>query len=404
MHYVSKFESLISGTATKTIIDLGNHGYADSFFLQQDHLKAEESVPLICQLDEYTGLVQTLNFTDPSERYGRVDYSYTSSNSQTSKDHWNEYLVYLSQLKKLENSNVLEIGSNDGFLLGLLKSQKCQVLGIDASKFMSDYATSLGIQTLFGVFGDSNGLLDEITSYANKFQIIVANNVLNHSNNPLSFVKSVKRLLSPEGVFVFEVPYWLETIKSLRFDQIYHEHVTYFTVKAVKELLRTSGLEIIDVTVVNYHGGSIRVAATHESNRNIGLVEDFIINETLEGLFTPARYETYFTDLLKQRETFMSKVNSLKDLNKTIFGIGASAKSNTLLTFYDLNQEIIDFIVDASKFKQGKITPVTKIPIFDDSRISGLSNSIGIVLVWNIQKEVKDNILNINSEVEFINI
>ena len=285
-----------------------------------------------------------------------------------------------------------------------MKSQKCQVLGVDASKFMSDYATSLGIQTLFGVFGDSNGLLDEITSYANKFQIIVANNVLNHSNNPLSFVKSVKRLLSPEGVFVFEVPYWLETIKSLRFDQIYHEHVTYFTVKAVKELLRTSGLEIIDVTVVNYHGGSIRVAATHESNRNIGLVEDFIINETLEGLFTPARYETYFTDILKQRETFMSKVNSLKDLNKTIFGIGASAKSNTLLTFYDLNQEIIDFIVDASKFKQGKITPVTKIPIFDDSRISGLSNSIGIVLVWNIQKEVKDNILNINSEVEFINI
>ena len=100
----------------------------------------------------------------------------------------------------------------------------------------------------------------------------------------------------------------------------------------------------------------------------------------------------------------MSKIHSLKDLGRTIFGIGAGAKSNTFLTFYDLNQEIIDFIVDASKFKQGKITPVTKIPIFDDSKVSGLSNLLGLVLVWNIQNEVEDNILKINSEVEFMNI
>jgi SAM-dependent methyltransferase len=404
VNFKSRSCSLISDQETETIIDLGRHGFADSFFEESDYVNAEQSVPLICQLDRSTGLVQTLNLTTPKDRYEGVPYSYTSANSETSRKHWMSFASYLSSMRDLNDLNVLEIGSNDGFLLNLLKERECQVLGVDASQFMADLAIGKGIDTLCGIFGESEELISEINSKFNSFQIIVANNVLNHSNNPLSFAKAVKKLLSDDGLFIFEVPYWLETIKSLRFDQIYHEHVSYFTVKAAKELLRLSGLEIIDIKVVDYHGGSLRITATHESEGSHVSVETMISAETNEGLFSVERYERYFKDISDQRDLFMSNLQSLKKSNKDVFGIGAGAKANTLLTFYNLNNDILKFIVDASKFKQGKITPVTKIPIFSDVKVRELSDSLGIVLVWNINQEVRHNILQYNPRVKFINI
>lgn len=300
--------------------------------------------------------------------------------------------------------NVLEIGSNDGFLLSLIQERHNHVIGVDASKFMADLASNSGIKTISGLFGESQELNNQIEENSNTYQIIIANNVLNHSNNPINFVKSVKKLLSKDGIFVFEVPYWLETVKSLHFDQIYHEHVTYFTVKAARELLKVSGLEIIDLEVVNYHGGSLRITASHVRNNESGLVEEKILTESNEGLFSTARYEKYFSDIVKQKSIFMNKIAALKEADRTLFGIGAAAKANTLLTFYQLDVKYLDFIVDASEFKQGKITPVTKIPIFPDSRVKGISNPTGVVLAWNIGEEVKKNLSQFNPEAEFINV
>ena len=305
---------------------------------------------------------------------------------------------------KLEDLNVLEIGSNDGFLLSLIQTRKNKVIGVDASDFMADLASRSGINTIAGIFGESLELDSQIEENSKTYEIIIANNVLNHSNNPTNFVKSVKKLLSKDGIFVFEVPYWLETVTSLHFDQIYHEHVTYFTVKAAKELLRVSGLKIIDVEVVNYHGGSLRITASHEINGESGLVENMISSELKEGLFTTERYEKYFGDIVKQKNDFMNKVFSFKEAKRTLFGIGAAAKANTLLTFYQLDVKFLDFIVDASEFKQGKITPVTRIPIFPDSKVLDISNPTGVVLAWNIGEEVKKNLSKYNSEVEFISI
>ena len=184
---------------------------------------------------------------------------------------------------KLENLNVLEIGSNDGYLLSLIQARKNKVLGVDASDFMANLASKSGVKTIAGIFGESQELHSEIEENSNTYEIIIANNVLNHSNNPINFVNSVKKLLSQDGIFVFEVPYWLETVKSLHFDQVYHEHVTYFSVKAAKELLKVADLEIIDVEVVNYHGGSLRVTATHIGNNEVVLVEKMISAESLES-------------------------------------------------------------------------------------------------------------------------
>jgi SAM-dependent methyltransferase len=298
----------------------------------------------------------------------------------------------------------LEIGSNDGFLLSLIQERKNKVIGVDASDFMANLASSSGIKTIAGIFGESRELDNQIEENSKYYQLIIANNVLNHSNNPINFVKSVKKLLSKDGIFIFEVPYWLETVKSLHFDQIYHEHVTYFSVKAAKELLRVAGLEIIDVEVVNYHGGSLRITASNAGSNEAVLVEKMISVETEEGLFSIERYERYFSDIVKHKTTFMNKIATLKEADRTLFGIGAAAKANTLLTFYQLDVNYLDFIVDASEFKQGKITPVTKIPIFPDSRVRKISNPTGVVLAWNIGEEVKKNLSQFNPEVEFINV
>jgi 2-polyprenyl-3-methyl-5-hydroxy-6-metoxy-1,4-benzoquinol methylase len=402
--YTSKPNSLISGTDTATILNLGDHGFADSFFSEKDYNKAGESVPLICQLDKVTGLIQLLNFTEPSERYGNVDYSYTSSNSKTSREHWTEFAQYLFPQINFGESNILEIGSNDGFLLEVIQNRGHRVLGVDASDFMSNFAKAKGINTLTGIFGESEELLLEIIEFSNIYKIIIANNVLNHSNDPINFVRHVKKLLSSDGIFVFEVPYWFQTIKSLHFDQIYHEHVTYFTVKSAKELLKVVGLEIINVEVVNYHGGSLRITAAHASGSESTLVENMIEMETKDGLFSVLRYEKYFDDISKVKNKFMREVEKNKKSGKTLFGVGAAAKANTLLTFYNLNHTYLDFILDASKFKQGKITPVTKIQIYGDSHVSNLKNAVGVVLAWNIGDEVKKNILNINSRVEFMSL
>ena len=160
--YTSKPNSLISGIDTATILNLGDHGFADSFFFEKDSNKAGESVPLVCQLDKVTGLIQLLNFTEPTERYGNVDYSYTSSNSKTSREHWEELAQYLFSQINASESNILEIGSNDGFLLGIIQNHGHRVLGVDASEFMSNFATAKGINTIMGIFGESEELIMEI--------------------------------------------------------------------------------------------------------------------------------------------------------------------------------------------------------------------------------------------------
>lgn len=402
--YISNANSLVSGIPTSQILNLGNHGFADSFFSKEDYEKAGESVPLICQLDKETGLIQLLNFTNPGERYGNVDYSYTSSNSKTSRDHWREFANYLFSKFSNTQSTVLEIGSNDGFLLEVMQKNGYRVLGVDASNSMANFAETKGINTLTGIFGESEQLFNEIIEFSKSYNIIIANNVLNHSNDPITFITHIKKLLSKDGIFVFEVPYWFQTIKSLHFDQIYHEHITYFTVKSVRELLKIVGLKLIDVEVIDYHGGSLRVIAGHVNGNKENLVEDMIEMETKEGLFSVSRYEKYFIDILSARNKFMEQVEKSMELGKTLFGIGAAAKANTLLTFYGLDSTYLNFIVDASKFKQGKITPVTKIPIYDDSHVISMNDAVGVLLAWNISEEVKKKILSINIDVEFMHL
>ena len=173
------------------IIDLGIHGYADSFFAPEEEEKASFGLPLICRLDVETGLVQTQIVTDPTDRYSGVDYSYTSSNSGTSKKHWIEFANYIRGRRSTRDSKILEVGSNDGFLLSQFRDNASQITGVDASPYMSNLATSQGIQTFAGIFGEDENLLGELIQHSKSYDLIFANNVLNHSNNDFLMVSPI---------------------------------------------------------------------------------------------------------------------------------------------------------------------------------------------------------------------
>jgi len=402
--YKSHTKSLITGEETVQIIDLGSHGFADSFFPERKRDLAIQSAPLVCMLDQVTGLVQMRSLTDAGQRYQGLEYSYTSSNSETAKKHWTEFISYANSFKEIRAGTILEIGSNDGYLLSLAKSLTTKVLGVDASPYMADIAKSSGIPTCIGSFGESQKLKSEILSNYSSFDFIFANNVLNHSNDPVNFVKQVAELLGKDGIFIFEVPYWLESITSLHFDQIYHEHVTYLTAKSAIALLATAGLYIQDISVVDYHGGSLRVVASMNSKRDCPMTAILLAREDEERLSTPERYADYMNDISKKRDAFVMQVMEKKSEGKVIFGIGAAAKANTLLTYYGFTTEIMDFVLDTSLHKQGKLTPVTRIPIVGDDAVIEMQNGIGIVLAWNLSAPIQKKLLLLNKELEFLNI
>jgi SAM-dependent methyltransferase len=395
----SVVNSLVSNEKTIPIINLGLHGFADSFFNKSQEDEASESVPLICRLDEYSGLVQVENLTFAEDRYNSVDYSYTSSNSQVSTKHWVEFITSVNKRRKLTSSRILEIGSNDGFLLELTKAYTNRFVGVDASNYMVDLANKAGIRTIRGIFGESPELTEELKKSYHHFDFIFANNVVNHSNNPIKFISEIKTLLSKDGILVFEVPYWLETIKTYRFDQIYHEHITYFSIEAAEFLLNACDLYINDVQVVNYHGGSLRIYASFDKFHSSAKIKLLEIEKKLK-LKDKLTYIEYTDKILSLRHNFMKKIN--QERNRLIFGVGAAAKGNTFLTYYGFNRENLKFILDSSPLKQGKITPVTKIPIVSDDIVTTLKGGTGIILAWNIGTNLKNKLLRMNNDLEFI--
>ena len=397
--YQSTVKSLISNAETIRIIDLGEHGFADSFFPKHSISEASQTAPLICRLDDYSGLVQVENLTSAKDRYNYVDYAYTSSNSQVSKDHWFELINSVNDRKALRSLKILEIGSNDGFLLEIAKSYTKKLVGIDASDYMTNLANKSGINTIKGVFGESPDLIEVLKTEYYNFDLIFANNVVNHSNNPIKFISDVANLLSSDGIFVFEVPYWLETIKSYRFDQIYHEHVTYFSIESAEFLLNLCGLYMNDVQVVKYHGGSLRIYASRNQSSSSEKIDLLKIEKTFK-LKEKSTYVNYSIKIAKIKDDFLNKLD--KRNYKCVFGIGAAAKANTFLTYYGFNEKKMKFILDSSPFKQGKITPVTKIPIVPDDFVKTLKEGTGIVLAWNLNMSLKNKLINLNDRLEFI--
>lgn len=394
---------LITGEFVTKVLDFGQHAYADTF-IAKDQLNMSEPVfPLQLHLNPNSGGLQLGYVSDAEDRYNLYSYSYTSSNSKTARNHWDEYA---NTIKSKFNTKglVVEIGSNDGYLIGQFSNDKTKAIGIDSSAAMCDIAKERGVETINELFSKDVAAALEIAE--GPASVIIANNVFNHANDPVTFASAVADLLDKDGVFVFEAPYWASMIESERFvDMVYHEHISYFTIKSVWNLLQQVGLEIADFDIVDYHGGSLRVIARHNTDNGMPfLVRGAIENETAMGLFDTKFYEKLQTKFETQRNKWLLNFYEIlnKDPEAVIIGVGAAAKANTWLTWHGLNKTHLHCITDASEFKQGKYTPLSRIPIQGDDEFARHTNPYALVLSWNIGESLKNALLKINPNTNFI--
>ena len=399
--------SLVFNNQAEEILDLGMHAFADTF-IPLDKLDSSEPVyQLACILDPLTGMINNKIITVDYDRYNLYDYSYTSSNSNFAKNHWQDFAKFIDNLMQKKKSNIIEIGANDGFLCSVLKDYNHNVLAIDSSKLMTELCKQRGISSMNMIFSLKS--VENSNLVGAKYDCIIANNVFNHSNDPLDFLLAVKNLLTKDGYFVFEVPYWLNLVDSLHFDQIYHEHISYFTVFSLKNLLLLADFEIVDFEIVDYHGGSLRIISKIKNSAisvSAKKIEEQISLEKKKGLFDKKTYIEFEQKIKNKRSKFLANMHNLKAINPSIpfVGVGAAAKANTLLTYYGLNSTYLDFITDMSEFKIGKFTPLTRIPIFSDDVFKNSNHFYAIMLSWNISTTLKQSILNINRNVRFIDL
>jgi SAM-dependent methyltransferase len=385
------------------VIDLGNQPFADTF-VPESRLKDSDAIyPLICMLCKSCGQIQTKYKTEPHLRYAHTEYSYTSSNSAFSRAHWQDYAHKISSITCLKpGSFVVEAGSNDGYLLEQFRIKGNQVMGVDPSPYMAQLAKQRNVQTRVDLFSLASA--NKIALEQGKADLIIANNVFNHSDDPVLFASGAASLLKGGGFFVFEQPYWLIAFKNKGFDQIYHEHVSYFTVKSVSTLLERVGLRIVSAEVVDYHGGSLRIIAKHkEEVAEISVaIKSMIQEEVSSGVFDSVAYKEYMAENLKKRSAFLQKINKIKEAGGTIIAVGAAAKGNTFLNFYKLDHSFIDYVTDSSPHKQGKYTPVTRIPIVDDSIFARYPSPYALILSWNIATQLKEVLEKYNKNIQFL--
>jgi len=380
------------------ILDLGMHPYADSF-IAEDQLHLPEPVyPLELYLDKSTGLIKNGIINSANDRYNQYKYSYTSSNSKTSRDHWDSYASYVKE-KYPEAMFVVEVGSNDGYLIGQFENR----LGIDISKEMVNIANKNAIPTVLLDFTFDNV---KRTFCEQKVDIIIANNVLNHANDPFDFVAGVSALLSDNGTFIFEVPCWGEMIRTCNIDMVYHEHTYYYTLTSINNLLQTAGLVITDYSIVNYHGKSFRVECKkyHEGiEPAFNLTLDLMV-EDISGLFDVNHYKQVQETITRRRNEWLIKFYSILmlDPDAVIIGVGAAAKANTWLNWHRLDKTLINCITDSSEYKLGKYTPLSRIPIVSDEEFAKHESPYALIMSWNIGEELKKKILEINPNTRFI--
>ena len=375
------------------VLSLGQHPYADSFYPDKFSAEAAPTFELECSWCRVCGLLQLSHDTKPEERYNGVDYSYTSSNSEFSRNHWSSLSNEIIKLFP-DAKSVLEIGSNDGFLLSKLQGHGLQVTGIDASQRMCDIARSNGIETLCRVFDSSTMEKDH-----SSFDLVIANNVFNHSNDPMDFLMGVSQILARTGTFIFEVPATEAMVQSGRYDQIYLEHVTYWTLESVTEALARAGLTMVRADYVNYHGGSIRGFARHAGDASLSANSEVAEKWRFDKL--ELKDLSHFSERLSyEKQKTRESLDRLWDGGRShLAGVGAAAKANTAINYVGLG-DFLDFVTDASSEKLGKFAPLSGLQVLDDTALVEHEIDVAIILAWNISNNLEASLKKMRPDMK----
>ena len=331
--------------------------------------------------------IQLLDVVDPSELF--EEYVYVSGTSPVFIKHFEEYCKYIiERFNPSLNEIIVDIGSNDGTLLEFFKRQGYSVLGIDPAKQISLQANKNGIKTINEFF--TIKVANDILNSHSKATVITANNVFAHADDLIGITKAVKHLLSPDGIFVFEVSYLVDVLEKTLFDTIYHEHLAYHSVTPLIKFFQSMDMELIEVSRVNTHGGSIRgVAKLAKSNRPLdsSVNELFILEDSLK-LNEPKTFYDFASAIKSRKNELMQCLNTIKSKGKRIAAFGAPAKATTLMYEFGLDSRYIDFIVDDSPLKQGLFSPGLHIPVLSSSSIKERKPDYLLILAWNFSKSI----------------
>ena len=333
-------------------------------------------------------LVQLEEYVSPQEIF--TDYAYFSSYSDSWVMHAKRYVEEVSSRFSIDNSKkVMEIASNDGYLLQHFVAKGIPVLGIEPAANVAKVAVEKGIPTAVKFLGIETA--KEIAADHGQADLLLGNNVLAHVPNINDFVGGMKMLLRPGGVITMEFPHLFRLIAENQFDTIYHEHFSYLSFYSVEKVFAAQGLTLFDVEELPTHGGSLRIYARHTTDRDketSARATELRAREIRDGV---NRVETYFSFAEQVKETKRSILEFLIDAKragKTIVGYGAPGKGNTLLNYCGIRQDFLDYTVDRSPYKQGKFTPGTHIPISDPARIDETRPDYVFILPWNLKDEI----------------
>ena len=378
------------GSALKhTFCDLGQSPFSNAYLKPQDLLKREAFYPLHTYVCDTCFLVQLEQFESPDKIFND-DYGYFSSYSDSWLNHAKQYVNDMCQNYGINSSQlVIEIASNDGYLLKYFKEKNIPVLGIEPAANVATAAQAIGIPSLIKFFGVQTA--QELVNEGKQADLLLGNNVLAHVPDLNDFVKGMKIVLKPKGLITMEFPHLLRLMEENQFDTIYHEHFSYFSFLTVEKVFAKHGLTLFDVEELSTHGGSLRIYGKHadDSSKPISKrVENLKKHELAYGLNKLDTYQAFQHKVTKIKEKLLHFLQDVKKKGKSVVAYGAPAKGNTLLNYCKVSTELLEYTVDRSLHKQGRYLPGTHIPIKEPELISRTKPDYLLILPWNLKNEI----------------
>lgn len=373
-----------------TFLDLGFAPPSNAYLTEAELHQAEKYYPLKIMVCDQCWLVQTEDYAQADELFS-ADYAYFSSTSTGWLAHAKKYADQITQRLELgQTSLVIEVASNDGYLLKNFVAAGIPCLGIEPTDSTAAVAQTLGIPVLREFFGES--LAKQLACEGKQADLIAGNNVYAHVPDINDFTKALKAALKPTGTITLEFPHLMRLIEDAQFDTIYHEHFSYLSLYTVSKIFESAGLRVWDVEELATHGGSLRVYGCHQENsrQTSAAVAKTLEEERKRGLQTLGIYQEFQDKADKVKNDLLRFLIEQKQAGKKVAAYGAAAKGNTLLNYGGVKPDLMSFVCDAALAKQGKFMPGSHIPILPPEFIKDSKPDYVVILPWNIATEVME--------------
>ncbi|MGB6363498.1 MAG: class I SAM-dependent methyltransferase [Thermoanaerobaculia bacterium] len=381
----------------QSFVDLGMSPLANSYVEPEALQRREPFFPLHVWVCEHCLLVQLPEIESPEAIFS--DYAYFSSYSTSWLRHAESYVAAMVERFGFDQeSQVVEIASNDGYLLQYFQQRGIPVLGIEPAGNVAQAAQERGIRTLVKFFNTKTA--KELVAEGLQADLLLGNNVLAHVPGLNDFVEGLKIALKPGGVVTMEFPHLMRLMVENQFDTIYHEHFSYFSLRTVLDVFRVRGLTLFDVEELPTHGGSIRIYARHTEDESKPVeprVTELLGRERAAGFDDLDHYLSFGEQVKETKRKLLSFLVRLKNEGKSIAGYGAPAKGNTLLNYCGVGTDFIDYTVDRSPHKQGRYLPGTRIPNYAPEHLSETRPDYVLILPWNLKEEIIEQVTDLSS-------